>query len=214
MKTELFLLPIAFAVLTSCGNQEPTIPWMNDSNTLGQLSYVANPFNPEKDSILCLRNISYIYCTTFTDEYYSYIKNLFSACKGHFEESKTPAPRNDNHLIFYPQSDMCIYPIRSGEFISVMDKKSGRVLDSITLAVSIEVGNRKDVSTATIYTKPNNQEKGENTQEFYMGDFVVFQGNDHMQPPFISDSITPSGKLIICIDGEHGPISAATLPKE
>lgn len=202
-------------VLAACNTtNNPNNPWKNDSNILGQLSYVANPLNPMKDSVLCLLNVQYIYCATYTDEYYSYVKELLSAHDGSFEVNETPAPRNDNHILFHPQSELCFFPIRNGRFISVLDEKDGCLSESLTLAVSIEVGDRKDVSTATIHLMSREKETGEYSQEFYLGDYVVFEGNDQMQPPFISDTITLEGMQIICFDGEHGPISATTPPQK
>ena len=216
MKTiKLLIIAAVTLMLAACNTtNNPNNPWKNDSNILGQLSYVANPLNPIKDSVLCLWNVQYVYCAINTDEYYSYVKGLLSAHDGSFEESETPTPRNDNHILFYPQPEICFFPIRNGKFISVMDEKGERVLDNFTLTISIEVGDRKDESAATIHMQSRIKKTGEYSQEFYLDDFVVFEGNDQMRPPFISDTITLDGTQIICFDGEHGPISASTPPQK
>lgn len=215
MRTTKLIIAMSLVLLfAACKKTNDPTSLKNGSSLLGQLSYMANPFNPTEDSVLCLNSIRYVNCVTYTDAYYSYIKELLSSCGGTFEETETPAPRNDNHILFHPQSEVRFFPIRNGKLISVMDEKEGCVRDSIKLIVSIEVGDRKDVSTATIYMTSREKETGDYSNEFYIGDFVSFEGNDHMQPPFISDSTTLAGTQIVCFDGDHGPVSATISPQK
>ena len=49
----------------------------------------------------------------------------------------------------------------------------------------------------------------EKTNCIYMGDYVHFEGDDHMQPKFVTDTILGGSECIICIDASRGPILAA-----
>lgn len=207
MKTTKLIIFASLALMfAACEKPSNASPWKNDSRIYGQLSYVANPFNPTEDSVLCLNNIQYVVCVTYTDAYYTYVKEVLTACGGTFKESEGPAPRNDNHITFHPLPEVCFFPIRNGRLISVMDENEGRILDSLKLTVTIESGKRKDVSTATIYMTARERESGDYSNEFYIGDYVQFEGNDHMQPPFLGDSVVVSSTKIVHFDGDHGPV--------
>ena len=202
------LLLILAHTLVSCEKNNPNTSWINETHIYGQLTYVANPFSREKDSVLCLRNVRDLVCVAKTDDFYSYIKNLLSHYDGKFGQAENNAPQT-NHITFYPTEEMCFFPTRNGVFLSVIDSTSGCKMQSIPLSVSIETGNRIDKSTAVIRLETR-QTIDENSQSFYIGDYVVFQGNDNMQPKFLHDTITFDNELIICFDGVHGPCAASS----
>lgn len=164
------------------------------SDINGQLNYVANPFSPETDTILCLNNV-YIGFEGYNYEYCSYVRNLLSQNGGKFTDcmSHESNVHQQHSWEYLAESERCFYPIYKGEFVSVIDSNTGLIADSIIL------------NDRTVY--PKRKRKGDNDRviRFYMGDFVRFQGSDFMKPKFITDSITSVGDTIVCFDGHRGP---------
>ena len=168
--------------------------YLDESGIIGQLWATANPFNPDKDTILCLKSIEFVYCLTYDSAYCSYLTDLFSKFEGQLFGCRFH-PSSPHGIEFCPTSEMLFYPIANGEFVSITSTQTGYVLDSVVL------------NGTTIFTK-SRKDTSDNVSYLYIEDYVAYQGNDHMRPKFITDSITPSGEQIICFDGTHGPIMA------
>jgi len=84
------------------------------------------------------------------------------------------------------------YPVLAGQFVSLVDPRTGIIADSINL------------NGIVIHPKQKRPECNFRTG-FYREEFILFRGNDHMQPKLITDTITPSGEKIVCFDGKRGP---------
>lgn len=189
----IFSLFIFSLTLVSCTVSEQNNPIMypEDATLInGKLCYTINPF-VSNDTILGVTN-AYIECAMYKDDgYSSYLKDLFSHLEGEIEE---PECKHSYEAVFmfYPNKEICFYPILNGNFISLTDSVKSTLSDSIVF------------NSITLFTE---QRKGDvnNATHFYIGDFVCFMGSDHQTPPFISDSITSSGEQIICFDAQRGP---------
>lgn len=202
----LAMMVILFVACKSSDSPNSNYLWTNRTNIAGQLHYTANPFNPLGDSVLCLKNVREVCCVTYTDDTYSKVMEILSKYDGVFDEGTNPAPRNNNHVLFLPSSDMYFYPIRNGHFISIVDTVTGNKLDSLQLAVSNNIGSSLVESLTTLFLTWRPTPTDNDSHHIYMGDYVIFNGNDNMIPPFISDSITPKGDIIVCFEGRQGPV--------
>lgn len=195
MKTRVLLLIILFLGLLSCEKSLPKDdnPKMyTPEQTLinGNLWYAVNPF-VSNDTILAVTN-AYIKCAMYKDDgYSSYLKDLFSHHEGEIEEPECKHSY-EAVVMFYPNKELCFYPILNGNFISLTNSSKDALLDSV---------NFNNVTLFTKYRDGDNDVK----IHFYIGDFVGFSGSDYKTPPFISDSIVPSGEQIICFEAHWGP---------
>lgn len=197
---------VAAVLMCSCNKStesqnQPVLIELDESSIEGQLNYVANPFNPEIDSVLCLDYVRKLHLRTYNEKYYSYVKELLSNAKGILSTKENSGQYT---LEFLPDSTMYFFPIRSGQLISVMDMQSGTKKDSLVMRVQSKQGSKIEEWDVVIYTKPSEQTG--NDAHFYMGDYVHFHGDDHMNPIFVSDSTITSGERIIFIDGTRGPV--------
>ena len=210
-KGYFFLLLLIWSIVfVSCRSSNspdwPNNGEINRSDIWGEIHYVANPFDEIMDSVLCLKNVQHLICYTYTDEYFEKVTEILSHYEGHFEQDPAPAPRNNNHIYFHPSSNMLFYPIRNGHFISIVDTVTGNKLDSLQLAVSNNIGSSLVESLTTLFLTWRPTPTDNDSHHIYMGDYVIFNGNDNMIPPFISDSITPKGDIIVCFEGRQGPV--------
>lgn len=199
----LFYLPVA---LSSCNNSnnDPNLVELDASEIVGKLGYVENPFSPITDTILCLQDVQHLYCRTYDAAYCAYLNKMLSKYQGTLYASNEHLS-GPYTIEFIPNSNLYFYPIRDGKYISIMDHKDGQVLDSISLPVMYKSGYKTSTNNIVIYITPNGQLH--NARYINMGDCVVFQGDDHMQPVFIIDTITPFNNHIICFEASRGPIS-------
>ena len=188
-------------------NDEPNLIELDSSEIMGQLECVENPFRPANDTILCLLDVQCLYCKTYNSGYCSYLKKLLSGMPGTLYAS-------DEHFAgpytieFIPDSHLRLYPMRDGKFISVVDSQKGEMADSISLSVIHKTGSKITTSNVLVFTRPREQHN--DTTCIYRGDYVVFHGDDHMQPVFVTDTITPSNDQIICFEASRGPIMTLT----
>lgn len=216
MKAKIFLISLILGVtllvvLSSCKKEEPRLVELDASNIMGKLGYVENPLCPATDTILCLTDVQSVYCRIYDSGYCSSLKNLLSCFKGTLVAS-------DEHLSgpysieFVPDSFLHIYPMRDGKFISVTDTKKGNILDSISLSVMQKTSSGMTSHDALIYTHPREQLNDETC--IYIGDYVTFQGDDHLQPIFITHTVVPSNDSILCFEASRGPILAIPSIKD
>ena len=192
MKTNIILLFVNIFILLSCNRKNnPEFIYLDGSDINGQLCYSANPFNPETDTVLCLKNVD-IGFTGYDADYCSYVRALLSQVGGKFEECQSHEGIKHNWA-YLAESEQCFYPICNKQFVSVIDPNTGSIADSICL------------NDRTIYPKRKRNGDSDYATHSFTGDFVLFQGSDYMKPKFITDTIMPSGELIICFDGHRGP---------
>jgi hypothetical protein len=197
MKKVMFTIALmTMVLLTACKpNQEvgPTV-WPHASLS-GQLWYAANPFEPENDTILCLKNVVYGGATDDA-EYCSYLSRLFAPLDERFKgcEHYTNHP---HPIIFIPSSAYKIYPKRDGQFMSVIDSYTGRISDSLSYFFE------QSHPYVTIYTQVRNKEPFTDTQ-IYMGDEVEFYYDRRTVLFSITDTVTSTGEILICFDASKG----------
>ena len=193
MKKTLIFLLMGIAICLLCTSCPHHFIEYDESRVSGELCYAVNPFKPE-DTVICIRNV-YVLFNCYNQEYCSDTRDLLSLVDGEMSDCKSHQCDADLHRWnFLANKEQCFYPIYNGQFISLIDTETGRLIDSINLSY-------RDM---TIYTKQ--RVKGNNDgSKLHMGDFVRFQGSDYMKPKFITDSITPAGERIVCIDGHNGP---------
>lgn len=192
--SKVILLLLMGVMLAACERRgDPRMYPEDASNINGQLCYMPNPFSPETDTILCLNNV-YIGFEGYNYEYCSYVRNLLSQNGGKFTACPhNQRDRSEHYWEYLAESKRCFYPICKGEFVSLIDSKTGLIADSIIL------------NERTIYPKRKRNRDNDRVIRFYMGEFVHFQGSDDMKPKFITDSITSVGDTIVCFDGHRGP---------
>ena len=194
MKNKLYILIILSLFLSSCIRvHEFETPYY--AVCTGRMWYVANPFEPETDTILCLRNVQEIVVETPDAEYYSYLKQLFSR---HTHEG-----RLYGSSFFQPDSGVYVFPTQYGKFISIIDSQTGKILDS--LVYETKLGSEPVSITIHTELRAKNGYDTYDTTNVYINDLVSFGGNIHMNPPFVTDTITPDGARILCIDSNEGP---------
>lgn len=191
---KVILLLLLGVTLVACERHYPTIEPESESYINGQLCYMANPLIPDIDTILCIDNI-YVAFHVNNYEYCSYTRELLS----HFVGKLTECPFHEASDINYHHWEFCankgqyIYPIFNGEFVSLIDSNTGMIADSVIL------------NGRTIYPKQERNNKPIIWNQFYKEDFICFNGNDHMMPKLITDTVTPFGDTIVCYDGHNGP---------
>lgn len=205
MKLKRIILQIlSIVIFLSCDidkntpeDKPVTLLELDETRLIGQLYYAANPFALEEDTILCVKDVKVIYCKTYDTTYCTYLINLFSTQEGTLYGGDTRyAPPYG--LEFVPtKSTTLFYPIQNGQFISIMDFGKGCITDSIILNTSSE-------ASINLITSLRAHTDADETH-IYMGDYVCFDGNDHMQPKFISDTLTLTGEQIICVEYSGGP---------
>ena len=184
-------------LLMSCESRYKLTEPKERYETLGQLWYMPNPLDPEHDTILCLRNVERILCTTLDSSYCTFLNKFFSQYDGIIHGCKWHNLTTEHYISFIPDSDIVICPTRDGNFMSIIDSHSSRITDSLILGVE-----RMKPEFTTIYTKLRNDEFY-SYSKIYMGDKVSFYG---FRRPYISEhSALDTGK-IICIDGNSGPV--------
>ena len=196
MKTRITLLLLICVSLWSCEKPKSQdnpheFIYLDRSEINGQLCCTANPFNPEKDTVLCLKNV-YIGFTGYDADYCSYVRDLLSQVGGKFEECQFE-DRGVHTWEYLAKSEQYFYPISSTQFVSIIDPNTGMIADSVSLNGRI------------IYPRQNRKEDSNRYSRFYSGDFVNFIGSDYMKPKFITDTITLSSELIIRFDAHQGP---------
>lgn len=191
MKSKKILLFVGVLIFVSCNRNPAEFIYLDRSEINGQLCYSANPFNPETDTVLCLKNV-YIGFTGYDADYCSYVRNLLSQVGGRLEECRFE--ELGIHLWEYlAKSEQYFYPTIDNQFVSVIDPNTGIIADSMRL------------NDRTIYPKRKRNGDVDYATHSFTGDFVVFMGSDYMKPKFITDTIMPSGELIIRFDGHRGP---------
>ena len=216
MKKVLFALCVIglMAGLCGCekrgGDNNPDTPesqtpitYSHSTFINGQLCYLPNPFSPEVDTILCIRN-AYLFFNVNNKEYCSYVRDLLSTFGGDLSECRFHSYDLEHQWEFVPLKEQYFYPVRNGHFISLVDQDKGILSDSIYLSAE-SVNQRGTPVMVTVYTSEREGELSEDALQLYMNDNAMFQGNDFMSPKFISDTIIPSGERIVCFDGQYGP---------
>ena len=198
MKTKFFLLALFGIALWSCEKEvDPrTLQNNNWGSTFnnGKLCYMANPFSPDTDTLLCINNM-YLYFENRDSAYCSYVRDLLSQFGGWVTECKWH--KSDSHCHEWEhmsEPDACFYPICSKQLVSVIDPKTGKIADAIT------------INDRTIYPKQRRKNDSNHTTRFYLGDFVSFMSSNN-DYKYITDSVTVSGDTIVFFDGNFGPFS-------
>ena len=193
---------------SSCNSHQNPTPWLDfQSNIRGQLGYTVNPFD-SKDSVLCLNNVYDISILTYSNEYYAYLKDLLSKYDVLIDEGDYPTVDTGNmhEARFIIYSEMTAYPVIDCNLISVVDKTTGIIPDSLSLRLNFSTVSGSETSTIKVIYLKKRQAGAGNSNGYYIDEYVAFHGNDFMNPPLITDSITSQKEQIICFDGHRGPI--------
>lgn len=211
-KLSYFIISIVCAFfLPSCEKTDyphNSWPFENRSSIRGKLSYMANPFFPE-DTILCLMTDN-VHIKVYNEAYCEYVRELFAHYGGKLSECKYH--HNGPHeWVYSPSPVLCTIPTRDGKFISLMDNNTNQLADSICLMMT-DIYLKGDY-VRHIYTTIRKDSLPDNEEEwlpdYYMDDWVEFNGSDDMTPIFILDTISPDGNQIVCFDSQFGPNFAA-----
>lgn len=196
MKKQIYILLLGATLLAACKpNQEVGHTIWPHASLSGLLWYAANPLEPENDTILCLKYVIYDGATDDA-KYCAYLSRLFAP----FDEAFTGCEHYTNHphrITFIPDTAYKIYPKRNGQFMSVIDSGTGRILDSLSYIFEQSHPN------VTIYTQVRNKEPFTDTQ-IYMGDEVKFYYDRHTVLFSITDTVTTTGEILICFDASKG----------
>ena len=186
------IFPSCTIIEPSTNEGEETIKYHQEDESMinGKLCCAANPLVPN-DTILGLTNAYILFAMYEDDGYRSYVRDLFSNLEGELYESEH-VQSYEAFFEFLPNKEICFYPVINGDFISLVDSVKSVLSDSIIF------------SNITLFTSHRGEDANKETH-FYINDFVIFMGSDHKTPPFISDSITPSGEQIICFDAHKRP---------
>ena len=201
MKTKNTIFSLVVLAFAACNtNSDIKMTPMDSSTINGILCYVANPFNPESDTILCVNN-AYIGFMCYDTGYCNYARELLS----HFDGELTKCKFHNisqHEWEFFPNEDQFFYPLYKGKFISLINSNQCSLSDSICWNEYI------------IYLKqrPSNSNNS-SSYIFYIGDFVRFRGYDNLPPQFITDSITPSKEQIVCFDAQKGLNLSVRVPE-
>lgn len=221
------LLVLTIIVVFSSCEKYPNIVNGDETTTIGpgQISYTVNPFD-SKDSILCLKKVRYVYVKgrISNTEYYKHILDLFDNYEGtiyfpSYEGNRIfnikewheldMHPDNYSNFEFVSTDDITMFPTLNGNFISVLDKQSGCLVDSIVFEAT-SVLPRVEKYTVVFYTSKREQDSLFYRHK-YLYDYVTYctyferSSNSDKYPPFITDSITPDNERIICFDAQFGP---------
>lgn len=203
--------------ISSCSDYQDTTRWLPyPSSIKGTLGYTANPFN-SKDSVLCVNDIYRVEVQCNTKEYYTYLKKIFSNYEGVLDNGDaalhdSSAWIDSTHFLFYPKSKIIAFPKKDESFISIVDKGSGSLLNSITYKTTYNLDTLIVNRSTSIYLKAREEEDKDYSNSIYLGDIISFDSFNNSDT-FITDSITPNKEQIICFEASYSISHVQNYPQ-